>query len=316
MNITIITPAPRHSRRGNRVSAERWAKLLRSLRHNVHVVDHFDGRCFDAALVLHARRCAPDLRAARKRCPESPVVLCLTGTDVYHDIHHNAGARESLFLADRLLVLQPLAIKQFPRRLRDRARVVYQSVTAPTNPPPRTGMKICVVGHVRDVKDPLRAALATRLLPDDSRIRVVMAGAVLEKKWQKRVAREHGENARFTYAGELPRNRAMRLIASSRAIVVSSLLEGGANVISEACVVGTPVLASRMDGNVGLLGRDYPGLYPVGNTRALARLMRSIETDRDFERDLKQRCKALAPTFNPSREKAALRELLRELASQ
>jgi putative glycosyltransferase (TIGR04348 family) len=241
--------------------------------------------------------------------------LCLTGTDVYHDIHHNAGAHASLFLADRLLVLQPLAIRQLPRRLRDRARVVYQSVTVPTNRPPRRGMKICVVGHVRHVKDPLRAALAARLLPDDSRIRVVMAGAVLEKKWQKRVAREHGENSRFNYIGELPRARAMQLIASSRALVVSSLLEGGANVISEACAVGTPVLASRMDGNVGLLGRDYPGLYPVGNTRALARLMRRIETDRDFERELTRRCKALAPLFKPAREKAALRKLLDEFAA-
>ncbi len=313
MHITIVTPAPRHSRKGNRVSAERWASLLRALGHAVRVVDRFDGRCFDAALVLHARRCAADLRAAKRRCPQSPIVLCLTGTDVYSDIHHSQIARESLILADRLLILQPLATKQLPRRVRTKARVVHQSVRLPAVLPRRRKNQVCVIGHARDVKDPLRAALAARLLPAVSELRVVMAGAVIEKKWRHRIAREHGENERFDYIGEHPRARTIRLIASSRALVVSSLLEGGANVISEACCVGTPVLASLIDGNVGLLGTDYPGLFPVGDTAALAALMHRIETDQAFERDLSRRVRSLAPMFTPARERRALKALLAEL---
>jgi putative glycosyltransferase (TIGR04348 family) len=313
MRITVITPAPRHSRKGNRVSAERWAKLLRSLGHSVRVTDHFDGRCFDVAFVLHARRSAHELRAARKRCPSSPLVLCLTGTDVYLDIHHDAVASESLALADSLVVLQPLAVKQLPRKLRGRARVIHQSVNTPRPVRKRSGFDICVVGHVRDVKDPLRAALASRLLPSQSRVRVLLAGGVIESKWKRRILREQRENPRFRYIGEVTRGKAMRLIAGCRALVISSVMEGGANVISEACVAGTPVLASRIDGNVGLLGRDYPGLYPVGNTRALARLIRRLERDADFERELRRRCRALAPLFKPAREKTALKALLNEL---
>ena len=65
-------------------------------------------------------------------------------------------------------------------------------------------------------------------------------------------------------------------------MVLSSRSEGGANVISEAIVAGVPILASRMDGNVGLLGADYPGYFPVGDTQALARLLWRIEADAPF----------------------------------
>lgn len=312
LRVTIITPAPRHSRKGNRVSAERWARLLRSLGHSVRVVDHFDDRCFDVAFVLHARRCAPDLRAARQRCKAAPLVLCLTGTDVYDDIHHDAAARESLHIADRLIVLQPLATRQLPAKLRDRARVIYQSVEPPGRLP-RRGNDVCVVGHVRDVKDPLRAALAARLLPEGSRMRVKLAGGIIERAWRRRIRQEARENPRFEYVGELPRSQAIRLIASSRALVVSSRLEGGANVISEACVTGTPVIASRMDGNVGLLGEDYPGYFEVGDEHGLAKLLHRLEADAAFEAMLVRRCKALARRFTPEREQAALKKLLAEL---
>lgn len=312
LRITVITPAPRHSRKGNRVSAERWARLFRALGHSVRVVDRFDGRCFDVAFVLHARRCAKDLRAARARCQAAPLVLCLTGTDVYDDIHKHADARESLHIADRLLVLQPLAIRQLPPKLQSRARVVYQSVEPPARLP-RRGNDVCVIGHVRDVKDPLRAALAARLLPESSSLRVKLAGGIIEAAWQRRIEREQRGNPRFEYLGELPRAEAIRLIAASRALVVSSKLEGGANVISEACVTGTPVLASRMDGNIGLLGEDYAGYFETGNTQELAKLMRRVETDPAFEKQLTSHCKAQAPKFKPAREKAALRKLLSEL---
>jgi glycosyltransferase involved in cell wall biosynthesis len=65
-------------------------------------------------------------------------------------------------------------------------------------------------------------------------------------------------------------------------MVLSSLSEGGANVMSEAVAARVPVLATRIDGSIGLLGRDYPAYFPVGDTEALARLLNRIETDAAF----------------------------------
>jgi glycosyltransferase involved in cell wall biosynthesis len=125
--------------------------------------------------------------------------------------------------------------------------------------------------------------------------------------------REQEHNRRYCWLGSLTRSRARRLIASSRLLVLSSIMEGGANVISEAIVDGTPVLASRIDGSIGLLGADYPGYFEVGDTEGLARLLVRAETDRAFYRALKQACAARAPLFHPSRERTAWRRLLKEI---
>lgn len=312
LKISIITPAPRGSRKGNRVSAERYARLLRQLGHRVKVLTAFDGKRADVAIVLHARRCAADLRAIRAAHPQTRVVLCLTGTDVYADIHADPVSAESLRLADRLLLLQPLALRQLPAALRDRASVVLQSATVPSMRPRRRGNRVAVVGHIRNVKDPLRAAEAIALLSRTS-LKVVLAGAVLENHWHAAIQAEQDRNPRFEYVGELARTRAMGLVAGSRALVVSSVLEGGANVISEACVLGTPVLASRMDGNVGMLGPKYPGYFKVGDSKGLAKLLHRLETDPAFERTLTRQCTRLAAKFHPDKERAALAKMLRKL---
>ena len=90
-------------------------------------------------------------------------------------------------------------------------------------------------------------------------------------------------------------------------------MEGGANVIVEALTAGTPVLASRMPGNVGMLGRGYAGYFPVGDDRALARLLLRCTGDLIFLRQLDVACRERRPLFDPRREQAALHSLLREL---
>jgi len=104
-----------------------------------------------------------------------------------------------------------------------------------------------------------------------------------------------------------------RAFASTRLMVLSSKMEGGANVISEAVVAGVPVIASRIPGSVGLLGTDYPGYYPVGDASALARVLRRAEVDAGFLASLARACKARAPLFTPKREVAAWRRLLTSL---
>jgi glycosyltransferase involved in cell wall biosynthesis len=173
-----------------------------------------------------------------------------------------------------------------------------------------------VIGHLRDVKDPLRAALAARLLPDASRIRIVHIGRAYSSKWATAAAAEMAANPRYLWRDEVPRAAVQKLLLRSHAMVLSSVSEGGANVISEAVVAGVPVLASRVDGNVGLLGADYSGYFRLGDTQALARLLRRIETDRVFVAQLQRAVARRAPLFEPKREIGAWRLLLAELAAE
>ena len=315
MRISIVTPAPPGSRLGNRVSAERWARILRRLGHRVTIDTATAGAPCDLLVALHARKSAAAVRRSRRESPRRPIVLALTGTDVYRDIHRSAAARRALVLADRLIVLQPLATRELPRPLRHKARVIYQSVrpVGRRDPRPTTAFRVCVLGHLRAVKDPFRAALAVRRLPVASRIEVVHAGAALSPSMARRARAESARNPRYRWFGDLSHSRAMELLARSDVLVLSSRLEGGANVIGEALAHGVPVIASRIPGSVGLLGPRYPGYFPVGDTARLAALLLRAERDPAYRTRLRHACDRRARLLTPARERRAWAALLREL---
>jgi putative glycosyltransferase (TIGR04348 family) len=315
MRIIIITPAPPGSRKGNRVTALRWARLLRQLGHRIAIRQEYKGERCDVLVTLHARRSFDSVERFRRLHPDLPLVVTLTGTDLYDEIHRDPSARKALELASRLVVLQPLGIEELPKELQSKTRVIYQSNEAPRleKKSRRASFQVCVLGHLRPVKDPFRTALAARLLPASSRIRVVHLGAALSSDMARQARAEAKANPRYRWLGDLPRWKALRILARSDLLVVSSLLEGGANAVSEAIVAGVPVLSSRIAGSIGLLGDDYPGYFPVGDTQALAALLDRAETDAKFHRALKDWGRPLRPLFQPSRERETWRELLAEL---
>jgi putative glycosyltransferase (TIGR04348 family) len=267
-------------------------------------------------IALHATKSAEAVRASRELHPGRPLVVALTGTDLYGDIHHDLAAQRSLQLADWLIVLHDGAARELPRALRRRVRVVPQSAPAVRRrpPPAARAFEVAVVAHLRAVKDPLRAALSARLLPADSRVRVLHAGQALSEEMRLAALREQRENPRYRWLGELPRWKARRLIARARLLAVTSETEGGANVVSEALAAGTPVIGSRIPALEAILGPSYPGLFPVGATEALARLLSRAERDPGFLAELRRRCRSRREVVSPRREKAALRALLLELA--
>jgi glycosyltransferase involved in cell wall biosynthesis len=194
-------------------------------------------------------------------------------------------------------------------------RVIYQSVDPPPvrlAPDPRV-FEVCVMGHLRPVKDPLRTALAARLLPESSRIQVTHIGAALSVEIKEAAMREQRENPRYRWLGDQKRWRALRILSRCRLLALTSRSEGGANVIGEAVTVGVPVVSSRIAGSVGLLGEDYPGYFPFGDSEALAALLHRAETDAALLHELKVRGERLRPLFDPRREREAWRGLLAEL---
>jgi putative glycosyltransferase (TIGR04348 family) len=318
VRVALICPAPPRSRLGNRITALRWRKMLRELGHRAFIASDSPLPGYDAMIALHARRSAEAVRDSREMHPEKPVVVALTGTDLYRDIHHDLSAQRSLRLADRLIVLHSGAVRELPPTLRRKVVLVPQSAPPVRRKPPpaQRTFDVAVVGHLRKEKDPLRTALAARLLPVDSRIRVLHAGKALSEQMRRAALREQRENPRYRWLGELPRWQARALIARSRLLAITSQMEGGANVLSEALAAGTPVIASRIPAMEAILGRSYPGLFAFASTAALARLLARAEREAGMLRELGVRCAERRGLVSPGREKAALRALLAGLAGR
>jgi putative glycosyltransferase (TIGR04348 family) len=310
--IAIVTPAGAGTRNGNRHTALRWAAFLRRAGHRVSVELAWAGAPCDLLLALHARRSHASVADYRAAHPRGPLAVALTGTDLYRDLPGSAEARRSLELADRLIVLQDEAPRRLAPRLRRKTRVVVQSASpgARRNPPARV-FRVAVIGHLREEKDPFRAAAALARLPQESKIEVVHLGAALSPAMAREARRRMRRDPRYRWLGGVPHARALAWLARSHLLVVSSRMEGGANVIAEAARIGTPVLASRVEGNVGMLGRGYPGYFALGDERALAQLMTRAQGESEFYRRLRGALAARRALFAPAAERAALANALR-----
>lgn len=309
MKISLVTPAGKASRAGNRTTATRWAGLLRELGHQVAVTTAYVDSEADLLIALHAWRSAGSILRFRDRHPRHPVVVALTGTDIYRDITADPETTlASLDRADGLIGLHDLVSEAIPHRYRDKLRVVFQSAH------PRIGQiseradgfEVLVAGHLREEKDPFRAAAASRLLPVTSRIEIVHLGGAHSEVWAERARSESAGNARYRWLGDVPGSMVRRWMVRARLMVLSSHQEGGANVISEAVVASLPVIASAIPGSIGLLGADYPGYYPGGDTAALAAILLRAEQEPSFLKQLGDACAARAPLFRPSTERAGL----------
>ncbi len=313
MKISLITPAKKQSKNGNRTTALRWARMLRQADHRVSIGTDYGGEAADLMIAIHAWRSAGAILRYRERFPGGPLVVGLGGTDVNtYLLSHPEETLRSMEMADALIGLHDLIGQALPRPLRGKLHVVRQSALPLSGPrrPAKRYFEICVIGHLRPEKDPFRAALAARLLPPESKLRVTHLGQAHTPDFAEQAAAEMARNPRYRWLGEVPGWRVRRELAKTRAMVISSTQEGGANVVSEAIVAGVPVIASDIAGNVGLLGGDYPGTYPVGDQAALARLLGRAETEPGFLATLERFGRKLQPLFRPAHERAALARIV------
>jgi putative glycosyltransferase (TIGR04348 family) len=318
MRILILTPKSLVARSGNLHTAERWAELLSELGHEAAVTVRYTDQEADLLIALHGEKTQEGLMLFHAVHPEAPCLVLLAGTDLYPEL--SPISLKSLEVADGIIVLQEKALKVVPERFADKVSVVIQSVErlviTPKEDRGSEGFDVCVVGHLREVKAPLLTARAARSLPATSRIRIRHGGGIIETQYREWVATEEAANPRYQWLGELDRAATVALIADSDILVLTSVTEGGPAVIGEAIVAGTPVLSTNTDGAVGLLGADYPGLFPVGDQAALTALLRRCEEDDAFYELLKQSAAALIEQFLPEREKASLALAIQKATSK
>ncbi|QOY96145.1 TIGR04348 family glycosyltransferase [Massilia sp. UMI-21] len=315
-HILIVSPATARENNGNWQTASRWARFLRSA-YRVDVAGDWTrpDQAPDLMIALHARRSAAALAAFTHAHPDRPSVLVLTGTDLYRDIAKDPQARASLERADALVLLQPAGLALLPPRLHPKARVIYQS--APSlrahvrGAAPRHA-DICMIGHLRDEKDPLTYLHAAALVTHPA-ARLLHIGGALDPMLGQAAMQAQAANPRYRWLGALPHAAARQRLKRCRAMAITSRMEGGANVIIEAVTSGVPVLASDIGGNRGMLGEDYAGYFPAGDAAALARLIDRMIGDAAFDDLLRRQCAARAALFAPSVEQAALRDMVDNL---
>lgn len=313
-DILIVTPALSRARNGNWQTARRWARCLEPIaRCRIATGYPTEGgaRPAKAMIALHARRSAAAIEAFA--ATGQPIVLILTGTDLYHDIHVDEASRRSLDLADRIVVLQRDGLNQLSRAIARKTVVIHQSAPSLSpRPRRRRSFDLLLVAHLRPVKEPLTVARAMAHLPDPD-LRVLQIGGALDDDIGRAFAGHAAVDPRIRMLGSLPHWRTRDWIRRGRVLVIPSSAEGGANVIIEAITCGTPVLASRIGSSVAMLGKRYPGYFEVGDDAGLARLIRRCRDEPRFLQALACACERRAPLFRPQAECEAISELVSAL---
>ncbi len=302
MKIVIVTPAAASSRTGNRHTAARYAGFLRAAQYDVRVMVEWDRSPCDVMIALHARRSMASIEHFRAQYPERPLVVVLTGTDVYRDIHHDVEARRSLARADRLIVLQERALDELMPAEQRKTTVVYQSSASNlVHAPIARRFRIVSVGHLRDEKDPFCIARALAFTNAEN-LEIIHVGDALSEGDRKEAEAWMRRDPRYRWIGGRAHGDALRWLASSHVMVLASRMEGGANVICEAARIGVPVIASEVSGNIGMLGPQYPAYYPMGDARALAALVERAMGDPRFYQSILRHISQRRRLFAPAKE--------------
>lgn len=328
--VLIVSPALANANNGNWQTAWRWSRML-GAEFNVEIAQHWDGSPNDVMLALHARRSADSigLWAESKGCAaDAPgLAVVLTGTDLYRDIRSDALAQRSLALAQKLVVLQELGIQSLQPAHRGKAQCIFQSTsTRQTRLKPNSHLRALMVGHLRDEKSPQTLFAAAGLLKEHPDILIDHIGEPLDAELAEQARATARICPNYRWLGGLAHEATRRRIQAAHLLIHASKMEGGAHVVMEAVCSGTPVLASRIEGNVGMLGADYPGYFELENAADLTDLLVKIRHEQaqvqalsnshesqPFITQLQAHCAKRAPLFSPAAEQAALIMLVQSL---
>jgi glycosyltransferase involved in cell wall biosynthesis len=313
---------------GNDRSAERWRAQLASLPELVSaLLGPFDPEAplpFEAGpeglLALHAEKSERAVSAFAARCPGRPILLALGGTDAYAEGGWSAASTRALDLATAILCFHELLAERLDRPAWRAKAWLLRPSAEPIEAAERAALcrpappfRALLLANLRAVKAPLLAALASELLPADLPLEIEHYGLPLDPRLQTELERLASPRCRFL--GPLAPAAARQALARCHLLLNTSAAEGASNALVEALASGIPVLASRVPGNLGLLGPAHPGLFPPGDAGALAEALIRFTRDAHFRAELGAASRSLAPRHQPAEELASWRALLSRLAA-
>jgi putative glycosyltransferase (TIGR04348 family) len=294
----------------------RWQSFLKNSGHQVRISSQWCSKKTDVLIALHAYRSHASIVQFRKLHPNHPIILIMTGTDLYRDMPLHPEVLKSMEMSDAIVVLQSAALAMIPKNLQGKTHVIYQS----TKPVKRKALLkksflISVIGHLRPEKDPFCTAESLQYLRSESKIKVLHLGKAMSPEMKSQAKVYNKELKNYHWLDELSHAETLQQLSRSHLMVISSLMEGGAHVVTEAIAIGVPVIASDIPGNRGLLGDDYPGYYPVGDAKALALMLQKAEFEplfyKSLEAHIKKRKKYVQPQFELNSIKALLNRLIK-----
>jgi putative glycosyltransferase (TIGR04348 family) len=313
-SIEIVTPAPAGSLHGNRITALRWQGFLEKLAYKTSVTESWSGKEVNVLIALHGLRSYASIANFKKAYPHHPIILILTGTDIHRDLGDSPQVAESMEIADAIVILQPAALTALPKCFHYKVHLIYQSVKVTTRKPLlKRDFLVSLIGHLRPEKDPFCSVLSLQYLNSASKLKLVHLGKAMSITMEKEAQSHAKKQARYHWLGECSHAHTMRWLARSNLMVISSLMEGGAHVVSEAIAIGVPVIASDIPGNRGLLGNNYPAYFPVGDAQALGRLLTKAEFDPTFYHKLERAITARQRITLPTLEQRSIQKLLQSL---
>jgi putative glycosyltransferase (TIGR04348 family) len=292
----------------------RWQSFLKKLGHEVQISNHWSGKNTDALIVLHAYRSHASIIQFRKLYPHHPIILIMTGTDLYRDMPSHPEVLKSMEMSDAIIVLQSAAMTMIPKHLQAKTHVIYQSTKSVKRKALlKKSFLISVIGHLRPEKDPFCTPESLKYLRPESKIQVSHLGKAMSPEMKSLAKAYNKELKNYRWLDELSHSETLQQLSRSHLMVISSLMEGGAHVVTEAIAIGVPVIASDIPGNRGLLGDDYPGYYPVGDAKSLALMLQKTEFEPAFYKSLEAHIKKRVRYAQPSAEKRSIKSLTESL---
>ncbi|MFM9916200.1 MAG: selenoneine biosynthesis selenosugar synthase SenB [Rhizobacter sp.] len=308
--VLIACPALAAANNGNWQTASRWARMLKPDFH-IRVIDGWHGEPGDVLIALHARRSAEAVATYSAAHPRRPCVVVLTGTDLYRDIRDDASAQDTLRRATQLVVLQDQGLAALPPEHRNKAGVIFQSAPRRlTAPPPKRALHVIFVGHLRAEKEPLTLLRAASRLAHRPDIRIDLIGGELDSALAEAARDAEATMPQCRWLGARSHAETRRRIQRAHVLVNSSRMEGGAHVVLEAVQSGTAVVASRIDGNVGMLGAEHDGYFELGDDAGLAALIVRARDDAPFLARLRAQGEQRSALFAPATERQRLHRLI------
>ena len=227
MQILIASPYPLDSPKGNSITALRIERLLKQAGHQASAVHGTLTAGADAMIALHATKTYPLSAAFKQQHPGKPLILYLTGTDLYRDLlEKKSDCLNAMELADILVVSQPASLSSIPAQYQQKSRVVRASIMLPeledVSPPPQPSFAL--VAHLRPVKNPFllnRALEQLHALP----LHAYTLGSALDEKMIEDAHSWQAKDPRFRWLDNVPYPQALSWISQVTATINSSHLE-------------------------------------------------------------------------------------------